>query len=97
MLTWVAFYHQNQTGEPVVNPMFFAYPDDVNTFSLGYQYFYGNSILVAPVTEENSTATDIYLPNDIFYDFYTLAPVRGNGSWVHLPDVPYTTSKSPSV
>lgn len=87
-------YYQNQTGEPLVNPMFFAYPNDVNTFPLQYQYFYGPSVLVAPVTEENSTSSTVYLPDDIFYDFYTYAPIRGTGSTMDLTDIAYTTSKS---
>lgn len=91
---YTALYHQNQTGEPLVEPMFFAYPEDSNTFSLQYQYFYGPSILVAPVTTENSTVGSVYLPDDIFYDFYTYETVRGTGSLVTLDDVPYTTSKS---
>lgn len=86
-------YHQNQTGEPLVNPMFFSYPEDENTFSLQYQYFWGPSVLVAPVTEENSTSSSVYLPNDIFYDYYTHESIQGTGSWVALTDIAYTTSK----
>lgn len=88
---YTAFQRQTQTGEPVVNPLFFNYPTDANTFGIDLQYFYGDSILVSPVTEENVTTVDIYLPDDIFYDFHTGETVRGNGSFITLPDVPYTT------
>lgn len=70
--------------------MFFHYPQDFECNGLGYQYFYGPGILVAPVTVENSTTTDIYLPDDLFYDWYTHDAIRGKGSWVTLTDVPYT-------
>jgi len=33
----------------------------------------------------------IYLPDDIFYDFYTHETVRGTGGIMNLTDVPYTT------
>ncbi|KAK1071370.1 hypothetical protein LTR33_010476 [Friedmanniomyces endolithicus] len=88
---YTAFYDQNQTGTPTVQPMFFHYPEDKQTNSLGFQYFYGPGILVAPVTIESSTTTDVYLPDDVFYDYYTHNTVRGNASWVTLTDVPYTS------
>ena len=81
-------YDQSRTGAPLVQPMFFAYPEDRQCDSLQYQYFYGPGILVAPVTEENSTVAQIYLPDDVFYDFYTHERVRGNGSMI-TKEVPY--------
>jgi alpha-glucosidase len=53
------------------------------------QFFYGDGILVSPVTEENSTSLTYYLPNDIFYEFGTGAPVRGRGEYI-TTDVDYT-------
>lgn len=88
---YTAFYNQNQTGTPTVLPMFFVYPEDKNCNALQYQYFYGPGVMVAPVTEENSTTTQIYMPDDIFYDFYTHETVRGNGSMITLTNVAYTT------
>ncbi|KAK0950431.1 hypothetical protein LTS01_025591 [Friedmanniomyces endolithicus] len=88
---YTAFYEQNQTGTPTVQPMFFVYPEDRNANSLAYQYFYGPGIMVAPVTVENSTTTEIYIPDDIFYDFYTHETVRGHGEMVTLTNVAYTT------
>ena len=87
---YTALWTQNQTGIPLVQPMFFAYPDDIDCNSLQYQYLWGPGIMVAPVTGQNTTIGRHYMPKDIFYDFYTHEPVRGNGSMVEM-EVPYTT------
>jgi alpha-glucosidase len=81
---YTAFHQANADGTPVVNPLFFKYPNDENTFAIDLQFFFGDSVLVSPVTEENSTSVDIYLPDDVFYDFKTLAPVNGEGKKVAL-------------
>lgn len=88
---YTASYVQNQTGTPLIQPMFFHYPEDSNTFDLGYQYFYGPGLLVAPVTTENSTTATHYLPDDVFYDYYTHETVIGTGSTITIEDVPYTS------
>jgi alpha-glucosidase len=88
---YTALYLQSTTGTPLVQPMFFHYPEDPNVNALGYQYFYGPGILVAPVTEENSTTATFYLPKDTFYDYYTHELVEGTGSTVARENVGYTT------
>jgi alpha-glucosidase len=85
------FHRQSTTGIPLLNPLFFIYPEDKNTFPIQHQFFYGDSILVSPVTEENSTSVSIYLPNDVFYDFWTLEKVQGNGSYITINGVPFTS------
>jgi alpha-glucosidase len=88
---YTAMWTQTETGVPMLNPMFFEYPLDDNTVDLPYQFFWGSSIMVAPVTEENSTTVSVYMPNDLFYNFYTGAPVRGLGNTVTLTDIGYDT------
>lgn len=83
-------YRQSKTGLPMLNPMFFLYPEDENTFDIALQFFYGDSILVSPVTEENGTDVSIYLPNDVFYDFWTHERIQGNG-FTQLTNVPFTS------
>ena len=90
---YTALYQQTQDGTPLINPMFFAYPQDENTVGLDLQYFYGPAVLVAPVTEESATSVDVYLANDVYYDWYTHKRIQGKASQVtvsnqSLTDIP---------
>jgi len=89
---YTAFYEQTVNGTPSLNPMMFLYPEDSNTFPIDLQFFFGSSVLISPVTEENGTSVDIYLPNDVFYDWNNgFSPVQGNGDTVSLEDIDYQT------
>lgn len=87
---YTAMYQQTITGTPLINPMFFLYPEDANTFGIELQFFYGSSLLVSPVTEENATSVEIYMPSDLFYDFNTYTKIEGKGGKVTLTDVGLT-------
>lgn len=88
---YTALQKQSVDGTPILSPLFFMYPSDAATFGIDTQFFYGSSVLVSPVTEADSTSVDIYLPDDLFYDYHTAAPVRGNATTVSLSDIPYTS------
>ncbi len=77
---YTALQEHTTSGTPSLYPMFYMYPSDEGTFGLDTQYFYGPSLLVAPVMTEGSTSADVYLPKDaIFYDFYTHEKITGEG------------------
>ncbi len=83
---YTALHRQSLDGTPAVSPLFYAYPGDRATWDLELEYLYGPALLVAPVTEEGATSVDVYLPDDIFYDFHTHARVIGAGAVVTIAD-----------
>ena len=88
---YTGMHQQNVDGTPVLNPLWAFYPGDANTYPIDTQFFYGSSVLVSPVIDEDSTSVTIYLPRDRFYDWYTLASVDGGASTLDLSDISFTT------
>ena len=89
---YTSFHQQTVDGTPSLNPMWFLYPDDTTARKIDLQFFWGDAVLISPVTAENSTSVEIYLPQDRFYDFnQDFAPVHGQGKRLTLTDIDYQT------
>jgi alpha-glucosidase/alpha-D-xyloside xylohydrolase len=65
------------TGLPIIRALWLHYPEDSMAVSRGDEYLYGRDILVAPVVEKGATARSLYLPNGIWYDFWTKEKMTG--------------------
>ena len=87
---YTAMHKANTSGLPIVNPLFFIYPSDNNTFGIQTQFFYGESLLISPVVDDSSQSVTFYLPADIFYDFWTFRASNSTGSNVTLENVDWT-------
>lgn len=76
---YTAFHEQHTTGTPVLSPLFFKYPTDANTYTIDLQFFFGPSVLVSPITDENATSVQAYIPDDAFYDLQTFEKLKPRG------------------
>ena len=68
-----------ETGVPMVRPMVLEYPDDLNCRYLDKQYFLGDSLLVAPIFNEDGLAR-YYLPSGSWVNVLTGETASG-GVW----------------
>lgn len=59
--------------------LYLDYPKDKNVYNLGSEFLLGHSLLVAPVTEKESTSQLVYLPSGKWYDFWTGKVIIGGG------------------
>lgn len=86
---YTALQKQSEDGTPAMNPLWFMHPHDKATFSIDEQYYFGDCVVVSPVTEDNTSGqVSIYLPSGIFYDLETHVPVRSHGVWVKKHGIP---------
>lgn len=60
-----------------MRPLVLHYEDDVNTHNLNGEFLVGESMLVAPVVEQGVTVKLVYLPEGVWYDYWTGKSVQG--------------------
>ncbi len=71
------FYKGETTGLPVMRPLVLHYPQDENVRNLNGEFLVGESLLVAPVLEQGVTKKMVYLPEGIWYDYWTGEKLEG--------------------
>ena len=77
----------HETGVPVVRTMILEFPDDPNTAYLDKQYMLGDSILVAPVFNDECKVI-LYLPEGKWTYYYTNEVYEG-GRYIVMENISY--------
>ena len=70
----------NKTGIPCMRSMVMEFTEDKTCHYLDKQYMLGDSLLVAPIFNDQSLA-EYYLPKGVWTDFFT-GEVRNGGQWI---------------
>ena len=52
----------HETGAPVMRPLFFGFPEDIEAWGVEDEYLFGADLLVAPVLEKGARSRRVYLP-----------------------------------
>ncbi|HKR01067.1 MAG TPA: glycoside hydrolase family 31 protein, partial [Pyrinomonadaceae bacterium] len=69
----------HRTGVPLFRPLVLNYQSDSNTINLDDQFMIGSDLLVAPILQSNQTSRMVYLPEGVWYDFWTGKKQKGSG------------------
>lgn len=65
-----AFVTYYKTGIPPLRALVFDYQEDEKVRCIDDEYMLGDSLLVAPMTIEDGTQRNVYLPKGRWYDFF---------------------------
>ncbi|KAL7722289.1 Glucosidase II subunit alpha [Entamoeba marina] len=65
------YYLAVANKSPLIKPLWFDYPNDEQTDLLEAEFLAGNDLLVTGVCEQGAKSVSVYIPNGIWYDFYT--------------------------
>lgn len=66
----------SQSGYPILRALIFHHEDDPACWNIDDQYYFGDSLMVAPVLNDESVR-DVYLPEGLWTDFWTGKVIEG--------------------
>jgi alpha 1,3-glucosidase len=93
---WYTLFREHETtGEPVIRPLFYQYPNDPNVVDIDNEVLVGSSILARPVTESGVSSVNVYLPggpDEFWYDIEDFKQYQGTG----VTNIPVTLDKNPA-
>ena len=72
---YTAYYENHKNAVPVCKPLYYEYPGRNEAYNVKNQYFFGDSLLVCPITapwDGNGISTrEVWLPEGIWTDIFT--------------------------
>lgn len=67
----------HRIGDPILRPLFYCFQDDPRIHGVGDVFMIGESLLVAPVFEEGAGTRRLFLPEGLWFDYWTGEAAEG--------------------
>lgn len=76
-------YRSSVEGEPLIQPMYYQFPNNAEAYEVDNQYYFGSELIVAPITEKldlslNLAKVKVWLPEGNYIDFFQGIVYEGN-------------------
>lgn len=80
-------YKYYKEGQPIIKPVYYKCPELYDDVLYSNEYYFGSQLFVAPITQKkdyimNRVVHRFYLPEGIWYDFFTGKKFPGNHNYV---------------
>ena len=80
-------YKYYKYGKPLIEPIYYKYPNMYDDVLYKYQYMFGSEFLVSPITTKkellmNRVIQKFYIPDGTWYGFFTGKKFKGNRRYV---------------
>ena len=75
------FSEAARTGAPIIRPLSYHYPQDEQACQSENQLLIGETLLSAPICEEDATQRAVYLPAGHWFDYWSSQEYRGGQSY----------------
>lgn len=76
---YTQFYKAAQFGETVARPVFFEFPNDVNTYGIDTQFLWGPSVMILPALKPDVTVVEAYFPAGTWYFLNSFEAIHSKG------------------
>lgn len=82
----------NISSIPLIRPMYYYYPDNENSYKVKNQYYFGDNIIVCPITKKtnintNTASFNAWLPDSNWYDYFTGLKYKGDRNIIINRDI----------
>ena len=75
-------FDNNQTGMPLMRPLFFEEQDNKELLSISDTYLWGDAFLVSTITDAGLKEKEVYMPaNSVWFDFVSEKKYEGGKSY----------------
>ncbi|CAL1536418.1 unnamed protein product [Lymnaea stagnalis] len=70
---YTLFYESHTKGSTVIRPLHHEFPTDTTALNIERQFLWGSCLLISPILEKGQTVLNYYLPDGIWYDYFSHA------------------------